>query len=91
MTVPQRTQPGRPATHAPPSTPAMVHAWRARMGLTQAQASTLVGISRFRWCRLEKGTLAIDTPLSLLLWALEQYPTFRQECTLWQSLQSPVA
>jgi hypothetical protein len=75
-----------PTLTQPPSTPAMLKVWREGLGLTQVQASMLVGVSRFTWCRLEAGTTQIERSLSLLCWVLSEYPDVRQAVTHWQTL-----
>jgi hypothetical protein len=70
----------------PPSTPALLKAWRERLGFTQVQASILVGVSNFTWSRMETGTVQIERSLALLCWVLEEYPEVRQAVTHWQTL-----
>lgn len=46
-------------------------AWRQRLGLNQTEAATLLGINRWRVCRIEQGQYHFDASLRLLCWLLE--------------------
>ena len=59
--------PGRSA----PSNAREFKAWRARLGMSQIQAASLLGTNKFQVCRIEAGRAHVTPTLSLLCWLLE--------------------
>jgi DNA-binding transcriptional regulator YiaG len=59
-------------------TPTQILRWRTRLGMTQADAASLIGVSGAGWRKWEAGTREIPTPVERLLRLVETLPGARE-------------
>jgi len=52
-------------------TPKQLKSWRARLELTQVEASKLIGVSARSYTNFETGLAPISKPIALACWAVE--------------------